>query len=199
MRKNVLLVTVVAALTILSGLALLSNKSTNTSKFSIASLANHSFKATFSGTIQDTSFNAVLKHDAQDNVQYTVSSNGDSTDIIVNSDGYFSCQNDVCYKYPSNSTISASFNPDDYTYTGDGVDRLEDLATYEGKQDCPAGICDVWATIENTFTTRLFISTADRRISKVVSSDGTDSTTIIYSYEDVTVTKPTNIQEVPSL
>jgi len=88
---------------------------------------------------------------------------------------------------------------DQVGFDDEEIQDYKNNATYQGKQDCPAGTCDVWAWTDpedndNTATVKVDSS---GRISKVTSINEETTVTFTYDYDSsVNITIPENTQDI---
>ncbi len=158
-----------------------------------------SFAATFSGTAEGKQFQALMEYDGKEVIRYTTTDGDQKLVTVYTKDTYYMCQNDnSCIKMPLGANSQTGFNSDTYQYTEQELADFKSNSTYEGKKDCPAGTCDTWKTQKDGFETRIYIDTDTKRISQVESTNGTDSSKIVYEFKDITIELPANAQELPA-
>lgn len=163
----------------------------------LANFANSDkpFVATIKGETDGNSFNTVIEYDGQGNGYFTTEYEGETTEFYFTGDSYITCRDGQCFKTPK--TSESSVNVDDYSYSQEDFDKFKNDATYEGRQSCPAGTCDVWLVSTTDQTTRIFINPETNLISQVVGDIDGNSVTVTYEFKDVTITLPENITEIP--
>ena len=174
-----------------------SNSDSGEAEFNPVANSNEAFKATITGTSNGEEFSAVLEYDGEGNGRFSASSQDGETVFYYTQDGFISCQMDTCYRLPTDGPTPFSIG--EYTYTEEDFDDFKDNATYLGKQDCPAGTCDVWQITEEGVETKIFLNSSDRRISQVIGALDGETTTIVYEFGDVNITIPENIEEIPNI
>jgi hypothetical protein len=131
-----------------------------------------------------------------DSFRYLASSNGEAIETITTPDAYFAMAGGEWIKYPANT--SSSFDAAEYQYDDDDLNTYQGSSIYAGTEACSTGTCHVWRhTAENTETT-LLVDTETNYIVRVSAKVGEQTSVIDYEYKDVTVTPPTDFQELPA-
>ncbi len=168
--------------------------------FDAASMADASFVATITTTEGDKTIVGVMEHDnTTDSTKYSYSIDGQESTSFFTNDAYYLCQAATsCIKYPNNQ-IGSSFDPDSYSYSEEDFSEFKQNATHMGVEDCPAGSCDVWKVTKDSLETMIYIDTNTKRISQVQGNTANGSVKIVYEFKDVSITLPTNAQEIPNL
>lgn len=158
------------------------------------------FEATVEGTDTDgNSYEMLLQYDGEGRSRMSGEQNGTRFETIFTADAFYSCQGENCVKFPVTQTESAPFQPGEYVYQDEDYDTFRDNANYLGRQDCPAGTCDVWEVTEDGYTTKLYIDD-NQRISQVKGDDGSGGeVTITYEFKDVTINIPANAQTITEM
>ena len=156
---------------------------------------NKAFVATIEGTSEGSqAITGTIESDGEGNLRFEGVTAGESAEYYILADGrYIVCQAGSCF---STSSETSGFSADDYNVTDDDVAEFKDTATYVGKEDCPAGTCDVWQVNDEGVETKIYISTKDSLVSQVVGVDDVDTFKIVYEYKDVTINPPTNVQDI---
>jgi hypothetical protein len=169
----------------------------NASAFDAVSTEGLEFKATITTAAEGGTMEATLEHDDKNNTRYVSNIGGQQTEVIYTSDAYYTCQGaGNCTKFPLSQTSNTGVNPSDYTYDQSKIADYRNNANYKGKQDCPAGTCDVWSVSAGGVTSTIYIDTDTKRISQVESTIAGATSKIVYEYTDVTINVPTNAQNV---
>lgn len=166
-------------------------------EFAAVANLNEPFTADIMGSTESGDFTGKLEYDGQGNSKFSTTSANGSTEFYFVNDIYISCQAGECFSLPS--TGPSPFDIDNYAYSDEDFDKFKESTEYLGRQDCPAGTCDVWQANENGLVTQIFISTQDKRISKVVGTENDIITTITYTFGPVTIEAPADVQESPTL
>ncbi len=164
--------------------------------FSALPTADLSFVATLTSTANGKTVKTVMESDAKTGaVRYA----SDTMTMIYTKDAYYICQTaENCFKYKLGQGSGASFNPKDYQYDSSKIDSYRNSSTKLGTESCPAGTCVVWQVTNGGYVSKIYVDSKTKRVSKVTSSQGETSTTIIYDYKDVSVQVPTNAKDISS-
>lgn len=170
------------------------NDNDNEPVFSAKATAGEPFVATMSGTANESSIAATIRYDGKGNSHYSGVSNGETSEFY-NIDGqYIFCSEGQCFASPTSTGLPIS--SDQYEYDDEDVSAWNEIAVYKGKQSCPAGSCDTWEVSQEGYVGTIFIA-GDGRISRTNWVGEGSSMTMDYSYEDVTITAPENVQTIP--
>ena len=189
-----------------------SDTSTNTSvsteqassdapSFSPKSTENISFSATFESEGEKAEDNLVgtLKNDGKGSFQFsaTTADSGEVEMYMLSDGSVVSCQSGLCFKSPVNT--QTDIDRSDFTLSDDEISKYQSTANYDGTASCPAGTCNVWSyTDEEGALTKVFVSRDTNLVSKLEASDAASKISMVFTYEDVTITVPANVQEIPT-
>lgn len=175
------------------------NQNAGTATFNPIATDDLSFEAELSGIVEGEQYTATILHDGEGTTKYTSAVDGNTVEFYVTGDTFISCQDDMCMRFPA-ADQDDMFDQDRYSYNEDDFTRFRESASYQGKQSCPAGTCDVWEVEDEDaeYTTQVYL-TGDRRVSKLTTSGGDDSFEIVYTYKDVSITLPQNVQSFPGM
>lgn len=181
-----------------------SDDTTNTSQnqdndgnptFNAAATDNRDFVATISSGVEggDSSF----EYDVDSkSFRYKASASGQSIETIITPDAYYSMANGEWIKYPT--ATGSGVDPESYQYNTSEIDAYRGTSNYVGRESCSAGTCDVWRTTSAGAESTLFIETGTGYIVKVETTLDGKTSSIEYDYKSVTITPPTDFQELPS-
>lgn len=156
---------------------------------------NKSFVATIEGTSEgEQAIEGTIESDGQGNLRFVGTTVGESAEYYILADGrYIICQEGACF---STSSETSGFSVDDYNVTDDDVAEFRETASYIGREDCPAGSCDVWQVTDEGVETKIYISTKDSLVSQVTGTDEGDTFKVVYEYKEVTITPPSDVQDI---
>lgn len=141
----------------------------------------------------------VFEFDGEGNSRYVATQNGQAIEFIITSDGYFTKAGDQWIKYPTTASTQSGIDATAYQYDDSELTAYRNTAVHQGQQSCSAGTCDVWAYSAGGAESKIYIDTDTRYISQVETSANGQTSTVTYEYKDVTITPPTDYQELPSL
>lgn len=175
-----------------------SQNDSNANAFDAVSTEGLEFTAKITTSGASGTTEATLEHDDQNNTRYVSDIGGMQTEVIYTADAYYSCQAGNCTKFALSQSSSSGVNPGDYTYDESKLAGYRDNSTHKGRQDCPAGTCDVYEVSVGGTTSTIYIDTDTKRISQVESTISGATSKIVYEYKDVTINVPTNAQTVPT-
>jgi hypothetical protein len=167
-----------------------------TPSFSPQTTTGTSFVAKLNGTTDGEAVTATVLYDGKGNSKYTSTSAGATAEVYITEDSYITCQDGMCYEV--NSRASRSIDSDDYTYSAEKNKEFQDIATYVGKDSCPAGTCNVWKVEQDGNTTMVYVGN-DNRISKLTAESANSKFTYTYEYKPVTITVPTDVRTLPTV
>lgn len=165
--------------------------------FNPAATAGESFVATMTGTTEDKSYTATIEYDGSGNAHYTGQFEDETFELYMLGERNIICNGGQCIETP-NTTGASPVDRDLFDISDEDLTEYRNNALYQGTQDCPAGKCEVWQISVEDYTGLLFVS-EDGQISKATGEAAGGSFEIIYSYEQVTVSAPENIQTIPLL
>lgn len=175
------------------------SRNADTNSFSPLSTAGVAFEATISSQGSDNSTTtATIKSDGKGNTQYSSGASGQTTEVTITTDAYYSCTAGQCIKYPTGQTGGSGFDPSAYTYTDTQLTGYRSGATHKGKQSCASGTCDTWSVTANGSTSTLYIDSGTKRITQVETVVDGKTSKIVYDYKSVSITVPTNATTLPT-
>ncbi len=156
--------------------------------------ADMAFVATISGTSDGVeSLAGTIESDGKGNTHFSGTQAGETAEYFVLADGsYIFCQDGTCYKTPT----ASGEEPDDYNFRQEDIDKFKATAVHLGEEDCPAGKCDVWQVNDDGTDTKIYISKSNQYVSQVIGTQDGDTFKIVYDFKDVTVTPPTDVQDI---
>ena len=159
---------------------------------------NQAFSATLEGTSEGSALNGTLESDGKGTIHFTGTQAGETAEYFATSDGSFIfCQGEECFKSPASQS---GVSTDDYEVTEEDIAKYKSKATSLGSESCPSGTCNVWEYNDDDGTkTKIYIDKKTDYVSQVVGQDGTDTFKIVYDFKDVTITLPTNVQDITGL
>jgi hypothetical protein len=214
-KRNMILGLVVAVAVIGGGVFFMQNRdseksetasssqqaSSNTPTFNPKSTEDVAFTAEFVSTDTATAENTtgVLKSDGKGTLQISASTveSGDIEMYMLSDGSSIACQDGVCYKTPISPETDTT--RDDFNLTQSEITKYQSTAKYEGEADCPAGKCYVWSYIDDENTnTKVYIEKDTNKVSKVEGSDATTNFSMTLKYDNVSITIPTNVVEIPT-
>ncbi len=165
-------------------------------EFTVEATSTASYRADIivTRTSDETTFDGELLHDEQGNTQMTGTAGDDTLTTYFIDGDYITCQDDTCFALPNNDDTVV--DKDQYEYGEDQLADYRESATYLGKRDCPSGTCDAWQ-VERDDVDATFYVTSNGRISQVTGTSDDAEYEVTYSYQDVTITRPANVQEFP--
>ncbi len=154
-----------------------------------------SFIATIEGKSSDaTVITGTIESDGKGQVHFSGTQGGDNAEYYLDSNqAFIFCQNGSCFRYAVNQS---GLNVGDYELTDEDIAKYRDIAEYEGTIACDAGMCEVWKYNDEGADTKIFIDKETKLVSQVVGVKDGDTFTITYAYKDVTITIPSNVQEI---
>jgi hypothetical protein len=169
-----------------------------TPTFSPKATKNQSFSATLEGTSEGDALTGTIESDGKGIIHFTGTQAGETAEYYVTSDGSFIfCQGTQCFK---SSASENSVSPDDYEVTDEDIAKYQSKATFLGSESCPSGTCNVWQyTDDENVKTKIYIDKDTDYVSQVVGEDGTDTFKIVYNFKDVSITVPTDVQDLSNL
>ena len=179
-----------------------SQSSARSSAFTAVNMAGQSFRATISTQAESggQENRAVMEADAKTGaVSYQATTAGEAMKIIYTKEAYYMCQAESCVKYALGQGTGANFSPDAYQYDEREIESFKKASTSLGRQSCPAGTCDVWKVSSDGSDAKVYVDTKTKRISQVTTEKNGATSKVVYEYTDVSVTIPTNAQEVPNI
>lgn len=162
-------------------------------------MAGASYVASITGDTPEGPLQSTLEFDGEGSYSFSSEQADQSIRFIVTPEAAYSCESDQCFEFPQGQEDDLfAFNVDGFTYEEDDLTEFADVATRIGKEQCPAGTCDVREIVDEAETTRLYIDTSANRISQATGSGYDGEFSIIYDYRDVTITPPEDAQAMPS-
>ena len=156
------------------------------------------FEASATGDSSTGDFTATILFDGQGNASYSGESKGQTFEAYLADGSFIICNEGTCYKLLS-AGGEVPVREDQYSYDQEDFNEFKDVASYQGREDCPAGTCDVWLVdhSEHSGTTKVFLD-SNNRVSRLITDTEDGSFTISYKYKDVTIDLPDNVQEFPN-
>jgi len=170
-----------------------SSQSSSGSDFAPVSTKGLDFTATITSTGASGESTAKIEQDG-DKTRYVATADGQETQVIYTSDAYYTCTNGQCYKFAKTQSANSGVDVGSYEYDESEIANFRNTAAYKGKQDCPAGTCDVWSVTTAEETSTLYIDSKTKRISQVEGTNAGVTSKIVYDYKDVTIDVPQNAQ-----
>ncbi len=148
---------------------------------------------------------AVIRYDGKGSWSYESEVDSGLAKFVISGGKFYTYNQDSgkWLEFPAGSSVSASFNVDNYKYDENDVKAFRQAAHYVGEQSCAAGTCYVWNADgyggNDTFTMKIDKKTG--RISEVNGSSSGMTTKIVYYFEPTTVEVPKNAEklDVPNL
>lgn len=174
------------------------NQTAGGNDFAPVSTKGLDFSATLTMSGSQGTSSARLEQDG-DKTRYVSTQDGQETQIIYTPDAYYSCTGGQCFKFALSQSSNIGVDVSAYEYDASEIANFRNTAAYKGKQDCPAGSCDVWSVTVGAGTSTLYVDAKTKRISQVESTQDGTTTKIVYDYKDVTIDIPENAQTIPSL
>lgn len=174
-------------------------QSSGDKSFAPVSTEGLAFAATITTSGEAGTNEAKIEYDGKEKTRYSATKDGQQSEIIYTADTYYFCASGSCIKYPISQSGASGFSPGDYQYDETELGNYKNNASYKGRQDCPAGTCDVWAVSNEGVISSIYIDTDTKRISQVEGSQNGTTTKIVYEYKDVSIEIPANAQEAPGI
>lgn len=169
-------------------------------QFSPLNTVESDFTATVATETDQGNYNGSIEYDSEGFWRYVGSAEGQEAEIIVTPDAYYSNTGGQWIKIPATSNSELGFDLEAYEVTEEELTDFRDILDYKGKADCPAGTCDLWEATEYQGNDMLqFYVDSSNRINQLVSDSESGKITIVYTYEDVSITVPTDVQEIPGI
>ncbi len=171
-------------------------QSSETPSFDPKATKDRAFVATLEGT---SSNNVVLtgtiESDGKGTVHFSGTQAGDSVEYYLDaSQAFIFCQEGKCYRYGANQS---GLNIGDYEVSDEDIAKYKESATYVGTESCTTGTCEVWQYKDEEQTdTKIYINKNTKLVSEVVGTKDGDTFKVVYEFKDVTVTLPTDVQEI---
>ncbi len=173
--------------------------SSDARSFNPLATVDESFSAMLTVTDVDgvEEMTGVINRDAAGNTKFSGTQEGETVEFYVTTDGkYIVCQAEDCFSLTGGTV---PFDTSDFTASEADIAKYKETAKYIDDVDCKSGTCESWEYVdEEGSTVNIYINKEDRKVSEVNGSDENGSKVkIVYTYEDVTVTLPENVQEIP--
>lgn len=162
--------------------------------FDPAATENVSFTAVLTGTSNGQTYTANLEHDGKGSSKYSGSNGSAPFEMYLINKEYITCTGGTCIKLSSAS--ASPVNEGTYNFSQEDISNFRNSSTYLGKADCPAGTCDHWQSIKENETIDFYVA-SDNKISKANGKIGDTTFEIVFTYKDVVITPPANVQELP--
>lgn len=162
--------------------------------FDPAATANVSFTAVLTGTSNGQTYTANLEHDGKGSSKYSGSNGNAPFEMYLINKEYITCTGGTCIKL--NGSAASPVNEDTYNFSQEDISNFRNSSTYLGKADCPAGTCDHWQSVKENETVDFYVA-SDNKISKASGKIGDTNFEIVFTYKDVVITAPANVQEFP--
>ncbi len=173
-----------------------------TATFSPENTLESDFEATIATESDTTTFEATIEYDADSKAWRYVAKNSDQDmELIVSTDAYYSKVEDKWIKLPSSGESGTGFDREAYELTDEELAEFQSRSSYKGEVSCPAGTCDLWEVenYEGNNKLSFYVDKETNTINQLVTVTASGTSTITYTYKDVTIEIPTDAQEVPSL
>lgn len=156
---------------------------------------NESFVATIEGKSKDsTVITGSIESDGKGNIHFKGLQTGESAEYYLAADqAFIFCQGEKCYRYAENES---GLNVGDYEVTDEDIAKYKETAKYIGEESCPEGTCDVWQYDDNGADTKIYINKQSKQVSQVIGVKDGETFKVVYEFKDVTVTIPTNVEEI---
>jgi hypothetical protein len=160
-----------------------------------------SFVSTLSTEGEGVTMSANIKYDGNGTWQYETTTDGQDMQMIITPDAYYTYADGQWIKLPSSGDSTTGFDPQAYEVTPEELSRFQSAMTYKGEASCPAGTCDLWEAdrFEGSDKISFYIDPATNTINQLTTEVGGSTTTITYTFQDVTIEIPTDVRELPSL
>lgn len=169
------------------------NNDGETPQFNPAATTDRDFVGTISGSGQEGTVVFEYDNDSE-SFRYVATANGEGIETITTPDAYYAMANGQWIKYPTGT--DSGFDADDYQYGNDELEDYRNSSAYQGTQQCSAGTCHVWQTTIGNSQSTLLIDTDTGYIVRVSTTAGDQTSAIDYEYKEVTITAPTDAQEI---
>jgi hypothetical protein len=168
--------------------------------FDAVSNQNLPFVVNFSMSGENGESNATIEYDGKGAWRYSAEQEGQTIEYIsANNYFYTRAGEEGWYKYPFAAGEATSFDTSSYEFSESDLAALKASGQNKGRENCPAGSCDVWETSDESGNrTTVYIDTDSRRISQIKSVTGGTTTTMVYDYRDVSIEIPADAQELPN-
>jgi|GEM_PF-3268653 hypothetical protein len=181
-----------------------SNDETAAPTFTPENTVEASYLATISGTSDGDDINGTLESDGDGSLRFNITTNGETSELIITNEGTFSCtSSEGCFRFSTNdgesTSLQSAFNPERFTYDEEAFQELQELASYQGQQVCNVGRCDVWVYSDGGSDATIFIDPSSNRVARIESTEDTSTFVIEYDYQDVTITAPEDYEEIPNI
>jgi hypothetical protein len=164
--------------------------------FNVASTLGESFTASMTGTTEDKTYSATIEYDGMGNGHYVGQFDEGSYELYILGERYVICSENQCIETPNFSDASP-IDATAFEFSEEDLNSYRDSALYKGTETCPDGTCDVWEISIEEYSGKLYV-TEDGRISKATGAAAGGTFEIVYTYEEVTITPPENIQTIPT-
>lgn len=171
----------------------------HTEAFAPKVTANTSFEAKLSGsTAEGNAYVGTIAVDTKGNSKYSGEQDGKTFAMYTIDGSYIMCSDNTCYKLPSAQNGAQPVSSDQYEYNEDDYRRFSTSAVHKGSVSCSSGTCEEWEITDNGQRITMLLDN-QKRVNTVsgTSSNGT-TYKIEYTYKDVTITAPTNVQTIPT-
>lgn len=172
----------------------------NELSFNAQPTAETAFVATVEGEVDDEPIEATIEYDGGGSTRFTSKHEGEKQEVIITPSAAYSCSGDECTRFEDAGAANPLFNPGDYIYTEEEVQSIEKSAIYVGEKECPDDICHVWELHNETTTeiSNIYVSKNNKLISQISGTSKNSEYTVIYKYQDVTITVPTDAASMPT-
>jgi hypothetical protein len=169
-----------------------------TAKFAPENTTNSPFTAVMSSTGSGVDgMKGTLKSDGMGNVHFTGMIGTQNTEFYILKDGSnIFCTAGNCF---SSNVATGTQSAAEFNVTDEDIVSYQDKATQLGEESCPTGKCTVWQIADGEEDTKIYIDNSTNRVSKVSGKLSGDTFEMIYTYEPVTITIPTNVQTIPTV
>lgn len=112
-------------------------------------------------------------------------------------DSYMQCLQDRCMEMTESTGAAAFQSEDNIQFSAERINALSRQLQADGQAPCGSGQqCTKWASKVSSVTTEILVS-QDNKIMQVTNASGDSSFTVTYSYSDVTLKRPANVDALP--